>query len=239
MRYIEYLLAWTNTLTIPDLNLFTTIPAWLSILISIMALRKNLTWKEKFKEHAMNEAYVKTREISQTFKTIENNLFFLSNSCIGGLDLSHLFDRHKDYNEDDLMKRHVRGAMDNSNRTMTALFDSRLQLSALRQGFESLGYVTSAKNKQRIDEIGEHIMEIEAALDSYIKSAYDYFDDKERSQVIRFSKHSLAPVEENDITLTKTMNDNRENIYSRASKAIALLQEIKYKSEISKLYTNK
>lgn len=216
----------------------SAIAAWVSLPISVLALRKNIKWKDKYKENAMSDAYEKCKELWQFLKIIDNNLDHLSPNCIGALDISQYFDRKDNYEENEFMKKRIRNTMKNAERTRESLIECRLRIDFLRQDFERLGYSLSRRNKKRMDRISDNVINIESFIKSYIDSTFDYFDDEELCNGMRFSRHSFSPKEETNSILTESMNKLKDEIYENATKTKELLKDLNYMSGISKLYKN-
>ncbi|NUT66007.1 hypothetical protein [Pseudomonas corrugata] len=225
-------------LTVLNSTAISNIVAFLSAAISLVALRKTAKWRDKFKESAMSDAYKKATELWEALKSVENALKQLSPAYIGALDVTHNLPRASRYKENDVMRRTVRNTLKNAQQIRSSLIDRRIKIGYLRGEFKRLGYTASRSNNKRLDMLLDHVMHIESCIDSYVESAFDYFDDEEFCQGMRYTRLSLEPKDKTLSDLAEMIMGFKGEIYRRADIAGKLLIKTNYEVAISKLYTN-
>jgi hypothetical protein len=212
--------------------------AFLALMVSCLALRKNVKWKNKFKENAMGDAYKLILDLTMQIKGINNILDRFTGIWIPSFDISHHLSSRSSYHSNDRMKESIRTSLKKSQKLEEQLFATRCNITNLRANLETLGYSMSKTNEKRLNVALDNIMTLESNLNSYITFSYDYFDDVELCGRMRFSQHCLLEKEEAMEKLSAMISSACIDIRTLAEKTEKTLNKLKPKKGLHILYKN-
>lgn len=213
--------------------------AFLSLMVSLLALRKNVTWKSKFKESAMGDAYKLILDLSREMKGVANVLDKFTGHWIPSFDITHHLGARSSYHTDARMKKFVRGSLKKSKECEVVLLDMRFRIGSIRGQLKGLGYSMSWINERRLNSALNKIMHLEAAISSYESSSFDYFDDAELCTGMRYTKHCLFDNEDVFGSLKVRISELCEDIRSLAGESEVLLRKLRFDKGLHGLYKNK
>lgn len=213
--------------------------AFCALAVSIFTYRQLKKGNDTFKESLMSDAYGKTQEFVNSLSCIENALFPVSRLTIGGIDIAPDYGRFVEYKTQDQFRERVIHRMKLARYTGEAICRAVNALTRLNSDLEKLSYSLSKNNAQTLKELIELGLEVDHSIQAYVDLVFDYFDDEEFCQSMRYSQHIFT---NNEISIKPMLEirltDSLERIYKISDQLSKICQKLS-ENKISELYQYK